>query len=569
MNANLNRWVQVALVGAILLLVNLLGQQFHFRVDLTREGRYSLSPLTERMLDTLRHPLSVKVYLGGEDVSPEVARFRESVRTFLEELRVQATEPLDYTFEDPGGNTDLQQQLARNGVPPIQEIQANNNTSTSMRLVFPAAVVNYNGRTEYIDLLKGERYSFNGKPNYLFAEQQLEYKFASALNRLLDPKRKVVGFLQGHREIPPLQVREWLEDLRKFYDLTPVYTYDGKAIPPPKSTLPAEVASQIKGEGVEVLIALAPDSAFTEREKYEIDQFVMRGGRLLILLDQQQLDRQSLVEKGKTLTTLRNLNLDDQFAKWGFRVNYNLIQDIACDKLYLVSGRDEQGRPRFEALPWVYYPRLMVFPQHPITQNLDAVMLRYAATIDTLALPGLRFTPLLRTSPNTRMLTGNVLIDLETFFRNPPPPEAFDKGSQTAGLLVEGPLQSAFVGRKAPTDDRAPEPPSTRFTPRTVRDARIIVLADGDIPLSHRMPYREAAIPYDNKTLLMNCVDYLAGDQAMNEIRAKDVRLRKLNLAVVDRLGSRLQALNVLLPVLLVLLGGALRFAWRRRRYGR
>jgi ABC-2 type transport system permease protein len=565
-SSSVNRYVQLGLVAVLLVLVNLLAWQFHARIDLTKEKRYSLAPVTEKLLDSLQHRLTIKIYLDG-DLSPEVSRFRESVRTFVEELKVQGGADVDYTFTDPSGNEELQTQLARYGVPPIREVESENTSKTSVRLVFPAVVLTYNGNNEYVDLLKGERYSFNGRPNYLFAEQQLEYKFTAAIQRLMEPKRPIIGLLRGHGELPREQTREVIDEVLKFYKVVDINIRNGQAIPPPKTNLPEEVQKQIKGDGIAAVVVLGPDSAFTEREKYELDQYVMRGGKLLWLIDQQQLDRQSLVERGKTLTTLKDLNLDDLFAAWGVRFNYDMVQDVSCDRLYLVAGRDENGRPKFEALPWVYYPRLMVFPPHPITQNLDAVMMRYAGSIDTIAVPNSRRIPLLFTSPNTRSLKGNLLIDLESFFANPPAPEVFmNKGSKLTGVLVEGKFRSVFAGRKVPTDAFAPNEPSAVFTQVTPYPTRLIFLSDGDLPISHRMPYRDPAVPYDNKTLLLNCIDYLAGDQALANIRAKDVRLRKLDVDKVTKYSSRLQLLNVGLPILLIVLGGLGRMAWRKRK---
>ncbi len=538
--------IQAAMLVAILIVVNLLASGFFFRLDLTQEKRYSLSDYSKNTLDSLNRYLSVKVYLEGE-FPPRIQRFKQAVKDMLTEMKVYGGTLIQYEFIDPSGNDELMQSFVDKGIAPITLNIRNSQTSEGRQYIFPVAVFSYDGREEMVDLFKGSVDYTSGEPSPLKAEANLEYKLIHAIKRLIQGSKKVVGVLRGHGEIGEEKTREWMRELANLYIPVEVNVQKGEAISP----------------SISVLIVLQPDSAFTEREKYEIDQYLMRGGKILWLLDQQDVN---LHYQAETLSRLRQLNLDDLFMKYGFKVNYDLVSDLNCSTIELVIP-NPNAPPTFSSQRWIYYPLLTQLADHPITRNLSAVKLRYASSIDTFSTPELRFVPLLVSSPYSRVQSGNVFVDLNQSIRNPPRPEELrGKGNRVMALLAEGQFHSLFEGREVPVDALAQQMPTAKFLRRNVSDTRMIVVGDGQVAVGEDVRGKIDFMAFDNKAFLLNCLDFLLGGESLIHIRAKDIQYHSLDLKKVKGNEWNIRLINLVLPVLVILFWGIIRQRIRMHR---
>lgn len=551
--------IRVVILLAIIVIINAVADQYFYRWDLTAERRNSLSDLSKQTMRSLTQNVTVKVYLEGE-FPPSLARFANAIRNILYELEAYADGYLHFEFVDPSDNKQLQKQFYEKGMIPIP-LNIKEENATKQQYIFPVLTVQYGEREEYVDLFKN-CYFPNGAANLIKAETDIEYKIISAIRRVTRKYIPSIGFLQGHRETPLSKMPELFQDLKNAFNIYEVNLKYGEAIPPSLLGLPDSLQKKFEGrEGLDVLIVAQPDSTFSEREKYEIDQYLMKGGKILWLLDQNHV----ILDKQSTLSQPRQLNLDDLFFKYGFKVNYDLVQDLNCGKIHLVADVQRQGG-QFQSLNWIFYPLAIRFAKHPVTRNVDAVLYRYASTIDTLVRPDLKFTPLVFSSPVSRALQGNVLVDINEHTK-PMPQQIFqNKGNQILGLLVEGKFKSLFAGREAPTDKFATQKPTAPFLSECKVPTQMIILSDGKLVEKDDHPY-VPYMPVDNKTLIQNAIDFLMGDDAISLIRAKEVQIRKLKKEYVkdEQKKYTLQVLNVVLPLVLMILVGVGRWYWRRK----
>ncbi len=531
------------LIFGIIIALNLVSSQYFFRQDLTAEQRYSLTSFSKQTLDSLNRYVSIKVYMEGE-YPPKIQRFKEAVKDILIEMKIYGEKHIQFEFIDPSDNPELMQSFVDKGITPITLNIRKSTTSEGRQYLFPVAVLNYEGREEVVDLFRGAVDYASGEPSPLRAEQQLEYKFIHALRRLTQGSKKIVGILKGHQETPNNYIQELSHDLSNLYIPIEVETHTGESISP----------------SVAVLCIFQPDTAFSERDKYEIDQYLMRGGKILWLLDQEEVNLHYAAEG---MTRLRNLNLDDLFMRYGFKINYDLIQDLNCSTMELVIP-NPNAPPTFTAQPWIYYPLITALAEHPITRNLEAIKLRYVSSIDTYSRPNIRHIPLMLTSRYSRSLPGQLFVDLNQAIRQPPPPEALNgKGRKLVGTLIEGRFESLFQNRDIPVDAIAQEPPTARFLPRNVQDTRMIVVGDGQVAIGEDVRGKVDFMAYDNKTFILNAIDYLLGGESLINIRAKDLQYRALDLQKVKGKENLIRILNLGAPLLLLILFGWSR-AWRR-----
>jgi len=558
----MKRIVQSAVFIFLLIAVGWLGSRYFFRWDLTADKRYTLSQGTKKLLQQIPQAVYVTVYLSGDFPYP-IERFRRAVETTLAELRARSSKPFNYVFVNPSKNPQVIQLFKQKGIQPIPINVRVSQTETRRQYMYPVASVQCGTAEIWVDLVKGH-VAPNGQIDLLEAEQDVEYKFAAALRQIATYGEKpIVAFLHGHGEYTEAELALFRTELSKFYRLLDVRVREGQALPPAKAFLPETLAQKLQGDGIAVLIVAGPDSAFTDREKYEIEQYLLRGGRILWLLDQQRIN----LSEGSTLTQLRELNLDDLFFRWGWRPGYDLVQDLSCGLIEVIRGY--YNGPLWGAEKWPYYPIIYLLAPHPTARGVDAVLLRYAGSVDTLPRPGLHHTILALSSPLSRSVKGTLLIDINLFAKNPPNPDQFrGKGFRPVAVLTEGRFQSIFQERDIPTDQYAPNPPTARFLPASGVEGKVIWITDGEIALPAEVQGRSADyLPLDNLTFLMNCVDYLAGEISLTEVRSRKVELRRLNPDLVRRHTLLIQIINLGGPVLLMTLLGLSLYFWRRMRY--
>lgn len=567
MKNNLN--IQILLIVGILLLANIFAANFFFRLDLTKEKRYSLSEVSRKTADSLNLPMFIQIYMEG-DYPPNIRRFQEAIRTTLVEMQQYSNGNLDFEFIDPSNNKELAQSLAKQGFPSIPVTVQTSATETENKQLFPYALMRYRDKEQYIDLLKGAAFP-NGQIDFIKAESDLEYKLVSPMRNLIREQKGVVAILQGHGEPPIEEMGEWITAIQNGYE---VFTYDmhknaGNALAP---TLTPEKMAEINKDvpdnlkfrrGIDVVVIAQPQKPFTEREKYELDQYLMRGGSIFWLMNQQNVDM-DMYEKRSTLTQLRELNLDDMFLKYGFKLNYNLIQDLSCEKTEIFQEGPEGGK--FSSAPWIFFPLAFTLPQHPISRNVDQVLMRYVSSIDTFSQKDVKKSVFLTSSAASRTVDGQQFIDLSKYLSEKPPVALFKKGNRITGLLVEGFFTSLFANREAPLDSLATKAPTATFGARSGVSGKIVMISDGEFFKGQNFRGKRGYIPYDNKAMLMNVIDYLAGDDALTNIRSKDVEVRTMDKKILKESAGLVRALNLILPILTIVLFGLLRFYLRKRK---
>jgi gliding-associated putative ABC transporter substrate-binding component GldG len=546
--------LQLLLIIGLIIVANLLLSSYFYRIDLTRESRYSLSDLTIETARALELPMTVTVYLEGE-FPPNIREFQEALRTTLLEVKQYAGSEFEFNFVDPTDNPELKQMFRERGYAPVPIKVRMSSAETRTQEMWPLLVIRYRQREGFVDLLKGAAVMTQQGPNVNFfkAEADLEYKLTSAIRRLTQESSGVVAMLEGHGEIPVDSLPDLGQAIQNQYQLF-------------KFSL-GNVPNYEISPAIDVLLILQPTRRFSERDKYELDQYLMRGGSILWVLDQQVVDL-NLYRKQSTITKLRDLNLDDLFMRYGCKVNYDLIQDLNCEPTEVFEPETQT----FFSKKWLFYPLALQLPEHPLARNVDAVLMRYAASIDTFAQPSVQKSVFLTSSRNSRSVQGSQFIDLNTLINEPPPTALFTQGPLITGLLMEGVFRSLFLGREVPTDSLAPNLPDAQFGPQNnpIAPGRMAIISDGEFVLGKEFRgERSPRLPYDNLDLLMNTIDYLAGDATLSEIRSKEVVVRRLDREKVVDHETSIRLINLLAPIALIVAFGLGRSLLRRRRHQR
>ena len=530
--------------GALLLLlvINYIAQQWHSRIDLTQDKRYTLSETTRKTLSQIQQPLVVDVLLKG-NIPTEFKKLQTEAIQLLEEytaandhLIVNFVNPLE---DEPNADAAIQN-LINNGLQPLQIAQTEAGKS-SVEYIFPWAVISDGKRVEKVRLFI-DKLGTTDQERVQNSVQRLEYNLTDALHKFTVKKQKKIAILRSNGTLEDVYLYDFLKTAREYYFIAP-FTLDSVATNAEKTLKDLEK--------FDLLLVAKPTSPFSDEQKQVIDQYIMNGGRVLWLIDQVNVSLEDMYKTGGvTMAMPLDLNLTDMFFQYGFRLNYTLINDLYFSEIVVATGDGSQSR--YMNIPWVYNPMVLSSNNHLINSNLDAVRLQFANGIDTLK-NGVKKTVLLSSSPFSKAdgtpREINLRIDPKAMNK-----ELYKKGNIPLAVLLEGEFKSMYKDRVRPLE--------LKENATLSRPTKMIVVSDGDIikndfDSQHKMPLelgfdRWTSKYYDNKAFLQNAMNYLLDDTEFLTLRNKKVQLAFLDKEKVAE-SARAWQIKVFLYPLLVL----------------
>ena len=542
-----------------IVLINILGNFFFYRFDLTSAQQYTLSNNTKNIISDVTEPVAIRVFLRG-DFPGEFKRLQLETQYLLEEFAA-LNKNVKFEFINPLNQEEDAQQVAQRfyqaGMTP-ESLNIRENGKLTERLMFPWAVAELNDKQVKIPLLK-KNITSNNEEIVNLSIANLEYNFASALNQLVYEKTKKIAVMRGNGELADLHIADFANSLKEFYYIAP-FTLDSTAVNPIKTL------KQL--EGFDLVIEAKPSMAFTEKEKFVLDQYLMQGGKMLWLTEGVIIEKDSLFSnpENTALAMPKNLNLQDYFFSYGIRINPSLVQDLVSAPLILAQG--EGNNTQFKPIPWFYSPLAISTNNHPIIKNIEAVKLEFSSPIDTLERKGLKKTILLHSSPKTKLEQVPSLLNLQELL-NQTEAKGFNQGTKNIGVLIEGKFKSVYDKRIKPVDYKDYRESSD--------STQMVVIADGDIvknefgkngPIELGFD-RFTGTTYGNKSLLINAVNYMLDDKGLLALRSKDVKLAFLNTEKVAQERLTWQLLNLGLPLLILTIAAAIYYNLRKRKYAR
>ncbi|WP_035652408.1 gliding motility-associated ABC transporter substrate-binding protein GldG [Flavobacterium sp. ASV13] len=544
----------------ILIVLNVLGTLFFHRFDLTKDKRYTLSETSLNIVKQVKNPLSIKIYMQGE-LPADFRRLQQETKQLLEEFQAYNSN-IVFEFVNPMENEDESMEIVKSlyqkGLTPVN-ITVDDKGKQSQAMVFPWAIAVYDNKEVNIPLLKNIM-GANTEQKVKGSIQHLEYSIADAINKITKAKQKKVAYIKGNGELNEVHVANLLRQIKESYYIGP-FTLDSVA-KDPNGTLNAL-------KKYDLAIIAKPTQTFSDEEKEVLDQFVMNGGKTIWLIDQVAADMDSLYnQSGATLAYPRDLNLNDMFFKYGFRINPDLVKDEQGSPLKLATG--EQGSAtQYQNFIWKFAPIVIPTSQHPIVKNLGGIKFDFANQIDTLK-NGIKKTVLLQSSQYSKKIGSPTEINLNIVTEKTSPQDYLNKGNLPLAVLLEGSFYSAFQNRVLPFKESSFQAQG--------KPNKMIVIADGDLTRNqldkNMMPVelgydQRTGNLYDNKDFMMNCINYLLDDTGLINIRSKDVELPLLDKDKVYENYTVTQFITIGLPILILLVFGLAFTFIRKRKYSK
>ena len=558
---NLRKEIKQGIVVFIgLIFIGIISGQIFFRLDLTAESRYSITDVSKNLVNNLDKPVEITLYLDGE-LPAGFRKLKKSIQEKIADYNAWSSKRINLTIIDPYEITDVKRrdqlfaELANRGLQPT-DIRQNTEQGTVTRRIFPGAILEYGEKRISVNLLKNNP-ALQAEVNLNNSIESLEYEFTNAFSDLISDKKQTVAFLTGQGELSENETHDIAETLAEKYNVVQVE------------------ANELENnrDRIKTLIIANPTQKFTESDKFQIDQFLMNGGRMMWLIDPVSVSLDSLSNGYMTLAFPQNLNLDDQLFRYGIRLNSNLVQDTEC-LLIPVNTAPEGSPAKWTPAPWYYSPLLLPSENHVISRNLNRVKAEFVSSIDTVGrLDQVRKTVILATSAYSLVSQTPVEVSLASI-NNPPDRRLFKQKAQPVGILLEGIFPSVFKNRVVESFGAKAGEVKSESKP-----TKMIVFSDGNL-IANKYKLRNG-IPeflplgfdqysqqtFGNKALLVNAVNYLCDDQGLMDLRSRVFKIRLLDKVRMKEGKLFWQLVNVVVPLLLISLFGAVFVSVRRRRY--
>lgn len=555
-----NNLRKIAATIGFIVILNLAGHFLYKRFDLTADKRYTLSQTTLNIVDQVKEPLYIDVFLEG-DFPGEFKKLQTETEQLLEEFKSQNSNII-FQFVNPLEDADdkekTMQSFLERGLTPVN-VTVNDKGQQTQEVVFPWAVATCGNRSIKVPLLKNMMGASTAE-KVVSSVQHLEYAFTNAINVVAKAKQKKVAVIHGNGELHDILIADFVKSVKDNYYIGP-FTLDSVA----KS--PNESLKYLKK--YDLAIIAKPTEAFSDEEKQVLDQYIINGGKAIWLIDQVNMEMDSLYnESGTNLAFPRDLNLNDMFFKYGIRFHPDLIFDLQNTPIALATG-GEGSATQYTQYPWFYSPMVYPISKNPIVSNLDGIKFQFTSPIEPLK-NDIKKTILLQSSQYSRLIGTPAEISLKIVSERPDQKDFTGKGNYPVAVLLEGQFHSVYENRVLPFKD-----PTFKSSGK---DNKMIVISDGDV-IRNQLDknFQPLELGYDkwtnnlyaNKEFMMNCVNYLLDDNGLINIRSKEVNLPLLDKEKVFANYTQSQVITVAVPIVILLVFGVVFTILRKRRYAR
>ena len=489
-------YISAALIIGIIIAINLLSGEFHLRLDLTKDHQYTLSDATKDIIKNLKEPVTIKAYYS-EGLPPYVMKAKKDLQELLVEYANTSDGKVMYEFINPGEDEKYETEALNYGIRPIL-IDIREKDQVKQQKAFLGAVVLLGEKQESIGILE--------------PGAAMEYGLTTAIRKISLKDKPTIGFLQGHGEPSLQELIEMKEQLDIQYKSETIYLSDSISID-----------SKIK-----TLAVIRPRDSIPESHLQKLDEFVARGGRLLVAINTVDADLRSL--SGYPITT----GLEGWLIKAGVLVDLSFVIDASCGSVMVPQ---QVGPYTLETkVSFPYIPIIKTFNEHPVTTGLDALMFQFASTIQSIGDTTIKFTPLAFTSDRSNAVRTPLQFDI-----------------QRKWIKTDFPRQKLIVAAAIEKKNST---------------SKMIVVSDGDF-IVNGPPQQPRRLQADNLSFFSNAIDWLSDDTGLISLRTKGATSYP-----IDELDENTKAIlkyaNFSLPLLLVIGYGLFRSQRNRiRRFKR
>jgi ABC-2 type transport system permease protein len=526
--------------AGLLFFLCFLGLTYSFRFDWTKDKRYTIHSISKEFFKKIDSPLIFEVYLAG-NLNPGFKRLQESTLNLIRDFNKISPQNVEYKIIDPYlQGKGFIARLTEEGVKGISVNERNDAGRFTRNVIFPYLSMKYKNIQIPVPLLINQT-GRSGEENLNLSRELLEYQLIHAIRLATQKKVKKIVFLEGHNELSEKITGEITDYLSSEY------------------TIDRGILSGSQGEldGYDLVIIAGPQLPFSEEDKFELDQYLMQGGSILWFVHGMQLHSyEELAQKGKTLCKANDLNLNDLFFNYGFRISPVILQDTQCLPIP-VAVETTGHQTDYVSKPWYYSPLLLPDNISEITKGLSFVKTGFTGILSILKNTSDQSSEiLLSSSQHAHAVPLPVIINLTEIDKS-----HFNESNLPVAVLLRSPFVSAFKNRYMfYAKDR-------RFLPESSKSAKMIVVASEGI-ITDPLGYDSySQTEFANKEFVMNCVNYLTDDMGTSVLKNKSLQTQLLNKQKIQQHPNQLFFINVVIPPFILFSVYLVLWIVRKRKY--
>ncbi len=527
---------EVIVVFLILVLINFISSRVFARWDFTSDKLYTLAPASIEVVKTLPDVLNVEVFISSK-VPPEMVSLVGDVKDLLAEFEAYGGRNLNIKYNDPSDDPKIADKAKRMGVQELQ-VQVVKKDKLEVVSAWLGLAVQYSDRKEVIPSIT--------------SVQSLEYDLTSSLVKVTQEKLPQIGILEIQGPQIQGQERNRFNSLRQLiqseFDVVSVNFSAEEKIP----------------DDVTVLI-ISDTWGISDFGKYLIDQYFMRGGKIVWLIDG--------ITIGQGMQAYPSLpGVEEMMKSWGISLDRRLALDTQCAQ---AGFRTSWGTILMDYPCWVEISPTNFAKDFPVTSKLENLTLHWASPVKAskpTSLPAeceIDVTPVIFTSKTGWLMQSPFNLDPSQDWRNATKVEA---GVHPLAVYAKGIFPSAFAGQEVP------KPP----VPAAAEGEDPGLAPDVEIPEKQEISSKQGEIlavgcarfandeflPQfpANQIFLMNVVDYFGYGNKLIGIRSRGETSRPLTSELTPVNKNIYKYANILLVPFFVVLYGVVRYLLRRIR---
>ena len=389
-------YITTALVVGIVVIINLISQDFFFRLDFTQDKQYTMSKATKDILRNLTQPVTVKAFYS-ENLPPDVAKGKKEMKELLIEYNNISKGNLVYEFIDPNSDEAVERSATQEGIQPVM-INVREKDQVKQQKAYMGIVVSIGDRKEVIPFIQ--------------PGGALEYTLSTAIKKVSITSKPTIGLLQGHGEPSFGDIHQVYHELGIMYKVEGLTLSDTTSIP----------------DRIETIVILRPEDSIPNSQLAQLDNFLAHGGKMLVAVNRLKANLQN----GTAFTN--NTGVEGWLKSKGIDITDNAAIDARCAS---VQVQQQQGAFRFmSSMQFPYFPIVSNFASHPVSEGLTGVVMQFPTQIEFKGDSTLKFTPLAFTSEKSGTTRPPIYIDIQRKWTH----ADFPKKGITLAAAVEGNL---------------------------------------------------------------------------------------------------------------------------------
>ncbi|MDH5610708.1 MAG: GldG family protein, partial [Cyclobacteriaceae bacterium] len=391
-----NLLIQIPIVVAILIVLNLISDVLYFRLDFTEDNRYTLSGATKEILADLKDVITVKAYFT-EELPAQLAYVRRDLMDQLIEYEDLSGGNLVFEFINPNESEALKEEAIQKGVAPVS-INVVENDQRQQIQAYMGLVFQSGDRTEVIPLVQ--------------PGAAMEYDLSTSIKKLAISNKPKVGLIQGYGEPSFRALPQLAEQLSVLYDLDEINLSDSAAIP-----------GQFKS-----LIWVSPVDTLSPVDLAKLDRYLERGGNLFLAYANVRGDFQTSL-----LSPADDIGLTGWLRQKGLVMGTQFVVDAQCAP---VNVQQRTGMYTLNSqINFPFFPQVNQFAEHPITSGLEGILLPFVNPL-VISSPDTSLTvrPLAFSTEMSGLVQGPLYIDIKKRWSE----QDFSAPGQILAATVEG-----------------------------------------------------------------------------------------------------------------------------------